>query len=142
MDQAAIYRFLAQHRYAVVSSISATGSPQSALVGIAVTPALEIIFDTLSTTRKYSNLTARPTCSLVIGWENEQTLQFEGTAFEPKGEELAQYRQIYFEAWPDGPARISWPGITWLVVRPTWLRFSDFNQNPPLIAELEFPAQP
>jgi hypothetical protein len=136
MDQAAIYRFLIQHRYGVVSSISTPGTPQSALVGIAVTADIEIIFDTLKTTRKYPNLISRPSCSFVIGWENEQTVQLEGTAFEPQGAELAKYQQTYFAAWPDGPTRISWPGITWLVVRPTWLRYSDFNQSPPRIVEI------
>ena len=135
MDQASIYKFLVQHRYGVVSSISANGTPQSALVGISATPDLEIIFDTLKTTRKYPNLIARPSCSVVIGWENEQTVQLEGTAFEPQGGKLARYQQAYFEVWPDGRARISCPGITWLVVRPWWLRYSDFRQSPPLIAE-------
>jgi hypothetical protein len=36
MDRAAIYAFMTQFRYGVVSSI-ANGMPQSALVGIAVT---------------------------------------------------------------------------------------------------------
>jgi pyridoxine/pyridoxamine 5'-phosphate oxidase len=139
MDRAAIYRFLTQHRYGVFSSLSATGTPQSALVGIAITSELEIIFDTLKTTRKYSNLIARPTCSLVIGWENEQTVQFEGTAFEPQGSEVAKYQEAYFVAWPEGPARITWSGITWIVVRPRWLRYTDFNQSPPLIVEIPFP---
>jgi Pyridoxamine 5'-phosphate oxidase len=57
---------MAEHRYSVVSSISPTGTPQSALVGIAVTEQLEIIFDTLRSTRKYRNLKARPACSVVL----------------------------------------------------------------------------
>jgi uncharacterized pyridoxamine 5'-phosphate oxidase family protein len=136
MDFPSIYRFLAQQRYGVISSLSDTDRPQSALVGIAVTPELEIVFDTLKTTRKYPNLISRPACSIVTGWENEQTVQLEGTAFEPEGAELAKYQQIYFATWPDGPARIPWPGITWIVVRPRWLRYSDFNQSPPLIVEM------
>ncbi len=136
MDKAPVYNFLLQHRYGVISSVSPVGTPQSALVGIAVTPELDIIFDTLKTGRQYPNLVARPTCSFVIGWEDEQTVQLEGIAFEPQGVELAKYQQTYFAAWPDGHSRISWPAITWLVVRPTWLRYSDFNQSPPLITEI------
>jgi pyridoxine/pyridoxamine 5'-phosphate oxidase len=74
MDQAGLYSFLKQYRYAVVSSASPGGTPQSALIGIAVTPALEIIFDTVKMSRKYPNLKAQPSCSLVIGWEGEQTV--------------------------------------------------------------------
>ncbi len=136
MDKTAIYKFLARHRYGVVSSLSTTGTPQSALVGIAVTPELEIIFDTLKTTRKYPNLIARPSCSIVIGWENEQTVQLEGLAFEPHGAELAKYQQAYFAEWPDGPARMTRPEITWIVVRPSWVRYSDFSQGQPLIVEI------
>jgi len=43
----------------VVGSISADGAPQSALVGFAVTDELEIVFDTLSDTRKYRNFVAK-----------------------------------------------------------------------------------
>lgn len=138
MDQTSIYDFLRRNRYAVVSSLSGTGTPQSALVGIAVTPALEIVFDTLKTSRKYPNLIQRPSCSLVIGWEGERTLQYEGTAFEPRPPELERYQQIYFAAWPDGPERMTWPHIAWLVVRPRWIRFSDYAQSPPLIEEVTF----
>lgn len=56
MSHADFHSFLTQHRYAVVSSLSAHGTPQSALVGIAVTPELEIVFDTVKSSRKYPNL--------------------------------------------------------------------------------------
>jgi len=141
MDRAGILEFLQNNRYAVVSSLSEAGTPQSALVGIAVTPELEVIFDMLKASRKYANLTARPVCSLVIGgWSGEQTAQFEGEAFEPVGKERARYQEIYFEAWPGGRARMQSPAITFLVVRPRWIRYSDFDQRPPVIAELRFPG--
>jgi hypothetical protein len=73
-----------------------------------------------------------------VGWENERTIQLEGIATQPQGPELKRYQEIYFAAWPDGPSHLTWPGITYFVVRPTWLRYSDFNQNPPQIAELSF----
>ena len=135
-----LYTFLAAHPYAVLSTTAANGTPQSALIGVAVTPNLEIIFDTLTTTRKYTNLLAHPTCSLVIGWDDEQTLQYEGTAFLPSGPDLARYQALYFARWPDGRARLSWPKITHIVVRPTWLRYSDFDQQPPTIEEFHLPT--
>lgn len=122
-------------RYAVVSSIAGDGSPQSALVGIASTPSLELIFDTLDSTRKFANLCQRPRCSMVIGWTGEQTLQLEGRAEAPQSPELARLQQAYFEQWPECRAHLAWPGIAYLVVRPTWLRYSDFDQSPPLIQE-------
>jgi hypothetical protein len=85
MTEAGLYDFMAKHRLGVLGTICDRGTPQSALVGIAITPRLEIIFDTLKSSRKYSNLVSRPPCSFVIGgWgAGEQTVQFEGEAKEP-----------------------------------------------------------
>jgi|SRR5580658_5609333 hypothetical protein len=139
MNRAAIYAFIQGNRYGIVSSIAADGSPQSALVGMGVTPDLEIVFDTVKSSRKYPNLIARPQCAFVIGgWAGVQTLQFEGVAVEPVGAELERCQQAYFAAWPDGPSRLSWPGITYFCVKPRWLRYSDFDQSPPLIVEMGF----
>lgn len=141
MDNAALHSFMARFRYGILSSTSSAGTPQSALVGIATTPDLEIVFDTVKSSRKYSNLISRPACSFVIGgWESEQTVQFEGIAKEPTGDELRRCQQAYFAAWPDGPSRMSWPGIAYFVVRPRWIRFNDFDANPLLIEEKSFPA--
>jgi pyridoxine/pyridoxamine 5'-phosphate oxidase len=104
-------------------------------VGIAVTSELEVIFDTVKTSRKYANLTQRPSCSFVIGWEGEQTVQFEGIAAVILGNELSPYQEQYFSVWPDGKDHLSWPGITYFVVRPSWIRYSDYGVNPPLIQE-------
>ena len=68
MDKATLYFFMTRARYGVVSSLAADGTPQSALVGVAIVPDLEIVFDTLRTTRKYDNLLARPACSVVLWW--------------------------------------------------------------------------
>ena len=126
---------MAQHRYGVVSSVAADGTPQSALVGIATTPDLEIVFDTVKSSRKYPNLIARPSCSLVVGWSGEQTVQFEGVAEEPTGAELERCQQAYFAVWPDGRAHLAWPGIAYFLVHPRWIRYSDYDQRPPLIEE-------
>jgi hypothetical protein len=101
-------------------------------------PELEIIFDTVKSSRKYRNLIAHPSCSLVVGWDGEQTVQYEGIATEPNGAELKRYQEAYFAVWPDGVSRMSWPGIVHFVVRPKWIRYSDYDRNPPIIEEIEF----
>ncbi|MEJ1967248.1 MAG: pyridoxamine 5'-phosphate oxidase family protein [Rhizomicrobium sp.] len=133
-----LYDFIRRRRYGVVSSADAGGAPQAALVGIAVTPALEICFDTMAATRKAANLRRDPRIALVIGWDNEQSVQYEGVADEPEGEALAALKKVYFAAWPDGPCRESWPGITWFRVRPRWIRFSDFNRADGVVREIAF----
>jgi pyridoxine/pyridoxamine 5'-phosphate oxidase len=138
VTHADLFHFITKSKLGVLSSTSPSGKPQSALVGFAVTENLEIIFDTVKSSRKYSNLIARPECAFVFGWSGEQTVQYEGVAEELSGEALRRYQDIYFRVWPDGPARLSWPGIVYFVVRPKWVRCSDFDQRPPLIREFTF----
>ena len=138
MTKADIYQFIAKRKLGVLGTLSPEGGPQSALVGIAVTPELEIIFDTVQSSRKFRNLISNPRCSFVVGWEGEITVQYEGETHQPDGAALALYQEVYFAGWPDGPDRLSWPGITYFVVRPRWIRYSDFDQNPAYIQEFNF----
>jgi pyridoxine/pyridoxamine 5'-phosphate oxidase len=126
--------FIAACDLGVVSYLSPEGAPQSAVVGIAVTPELEIIFDTVASSRKYRNLKARAECSIVI-WSGEVTLQYEGIAEETADD---HYKEAYFKKMPDGRDRLSWLGITYFVVRPKWIRYSDFDARPPVIEEFSF----
>jgi len=125
---------LRRFRLGVVSTVNASGQPQAATVGVAVGDELEIVFDTLSTTRKFQNLVREPRVAIVMG-EGELTIQLEGRADVPTGDELARIQAIYFATWPDGRDRAAWAHITWVRVRPTWLRISDFAANPPSIRE-------
>ena len=140
MTQPELYAFLVNCKLGVLGTISEADTPQSALVGIAVTPELEIVFDTVRSSRKYANLIASPACSFAIGgWgSGEQTVQYEGEARELASPDLERYRETYFKAWPYGPARMSWPGIVYFVARPKWIRYSDYDQRPPLIREFDF----
>src|SRR5690349_15112171 len=60
MTRAELVVFLRRYRLAVQASIAAGGAPQAAVVGFGVSDACEIVFDTLTTTRKYRNLIADP----------------------------------------------------------------------------------
>lgn len=127
MTRGELLQFLRKHRYAVQATTTAGGAPQAAVIGIAVTDALELVFDTLSTTRKAINLRRDARIALVIGWDEEQTVQLEGSADEPTGSELARLKRVYFERFPEGPERERWPDITYFRVRPAWARYSDFR---------------
>lgn len=137
MTRAELLAVLRKHRLAVVSTIH-DGAPQAAVVGIALTDDLAIIFDTLTTSRKYQNLRVDPRAALVIGWDAEQTVQLEGAADFPAGAELAACKQAYFAAWPDGPEREAWPNIGYVRIRPRWVRYSDFGAVPVRIEEMTF----
>ncbi|WP_406304338.1 pyridoxamine 5'-phosphate oxidase family protein [Streptomyces sp. NBC_00885] len=136
MNRDELIWFLRRYKLAVQSTVAPDGAPQAAVVGYAVSDDLEIVFDTVETTRKWLNLRADPRIALVIGWDDAITAQIEGVADFPTGAELERIQACYFTAYPDGLDRLSWPGITHVRVRPSWVRYSDFTQDPPLIEEL------
>jgi Pyridoxamine 5'-phosphate oxidase len=105
------------------------------VVGIAVTEELDIVFDTLSTSRKYANLRTDPRVALTV-WHDAETVQYEGIADIPSGADLDACKRVYFEGWPDGPEREKWPDIAYVRIRPRWIRYSDFTQTPARIEEL------
>lgn len=138
MTKTDLRQFIAKSRLGVLGSLGPDGRPQSSLVGIAVTEDLEILFDTVKSSRKYGNLIVRPSCSFALGWEGEQTVQYEGEAAELSGGELERLQPVYFERWPECRAHLTWPGIVYFAVRPRWIRYSDYDRQPPLIQEFVF----
>jgi pyridoxine/pyridoxamine 5'-phosphate oxidase len=70
MTREQLLGFVRSHRLCVEASISPSGAPQAAVVGFAVTDALEIVFDTVGTTRKMQGLRRDPRIALVVGWED------------------------------------------------------------------------
>jgi general stress protein 26 len=138
MTAAALLAFLRSHRVAVEASVAPEGGAQAAAVGIAVTDRFEIVFDTLGSSRKARNLRANPAVAFVLGGlvpGEERTAQYEGVADEPSGAELEALKQIYYEVYPDGPSRLSWPDLIYVRVRPRWIRYSDYTPATPLIVE-------
>jgi hypothetical protein len=141
MTRDELLAFMRGSSLAVQASVSQTGAPQAAVVGIVVTDAFEVFFDTLGHSRKMQNLRTNACVALVIGGltnGDERTVQYEGVVDEPAGPELARLKKLYFSRFPDGPQRQNWPGLTYVRARPRWIRYSDFNQDPPEIVEFNF----
>ena len=139
MEPDALLRFMRETRYAVEATVTPHGAPQAAVIGIAVTDRFEVVFDAIETSRKVQNLRVNRRVAFVIGNSyagDERTVQFEGLADEPNGPALERVKSAYYEAFPDGRDRLRWPGLTYVRVSPVWLRYSDYNVNPPLVIEL------
>src|SRR5580704_17889546 len=129
MTNEGLYRFIDKHRLAVLATVSPSGDPQAAVVGIAVTPELKLVFDTVKTSRKYQNLAADPAIAFVIGGDEEITVQYEGNATEIQAATHQTYFDTYFEKWPECRDHLKWPSIVHFKVRPKWIRYSDFNKE-------------
>ena len=117
-------------RLAVVSTVHDSGAPEAALVGFALTARNEVVFDTLGSSRKAVNIARVPAAALVIGWDNDITVQIEGAARRPQGDDLAYAKTAYYREWPEGRARENWPDIAYIVVKPRWMRYANYAGAP------------
>jgi uncharacterized pyridoxamine 5'-phosphate oxidase family protein len=138
LEKSEIYDFIRGQTHGVLATVENGLRPEAALVEVAVTPDLEIIFDTLDVTRKCSNLRTNPHIAFVFAPHDPQTLQYEGIADEPSGEELSRLKEIYFSACPAGTHREGWPGLTYFRVKPRWIRLN-FRKTEAISV---FPFQP
>lgn len=134
-----VYNFIKKHALGIVATTGKDNKPEAALVGIAVSGNIEIIFDTVKSSRKYHNILQNPKVALVIGWDNETTVQYEGEAIVLGNDAGAEnLREIYYGVYPDGRERAeTWPGLVHIKVTPKWLRYSNFNE-PVVIEEISF----
>jgi len=134
MEKKFIYDFIKRHRLAVISTCSEGLRPECALIGFAVSENLEIIFDTVKSSRKYQNMMQNPFVALVVGWDNEITVQYEGIGTELNGMQDEHLKEIYFEVYLDGREREkNLPGLVHFKITPKWIRYSNFNG--PVIVE-------
>jgi hypothetical protein len=136
MTRDALRDFLRLHRDGVVATVFG-GQPEAAVVGIAISDACELVFDALDSTHKVRNVRLNSNIALTV-WSGSRTAQVEGVADEPRGDELAALKSVYYAAFPDGPTRLSWPGLTYVRIRPRWARFSDFGATPARFEEVDF----
>jgi len=127
MDQQQFINFVRQRGLAVVATRGPDGAPQAALVGITATGRGELVFDTSRSSRKYGNLSAFAQVALVIGWDNEMTVQCEGMADIPMGADRDRCVQAYLAQYPNGVKRAHDQDIVHVRVRPSWLRYSDYR---------------
>jgi hypothetical protein len=137
--RATLYAFAKDRRHAVIATASNDGLPEAALINIAVTSDLEIVFETTSATRKYVNLLRNPRVCLVIGWDDDRTLQLDGLCDGPEGREYDRLKAFYISVFPQRSSHEYWPGNDYYRVKVRWARLSNYN-SPRKVEEFAFPV--
>lgn len=127
MDRGQLVEFVRRRGLAVVATRDPDGAPQAALVGIAATDRGELVFDTAAHSRKCANLRAFPQVAVVIGWDDEVTLQCEGDADIVIGAARDRCLAAYLQQYSDGRQRAHDPDIVLVRIRLNWGRLSDYR---------------
>ena len=73
MTRRELLAFMRSERFAVQASVARHSNVQAAVVGIAVSDDFEIVFDTLTDSRKATNLRENPSVAFVIGSTRDGT---------------------------------------------------------------------
>jgi len=131
------FEFLKASELGAISTVSEDGAPEAAVINLAVNHDLELIFETIQTTRKCVNLRRDPRAAIVV-WRGDETLQYGGIADEPDRYTLEPLLETYFAAQPGALNHCGWPGLTYFRVRPRWIRLSRYGRTFS-VRELSFP---
>lgn len=125
--------FVRDAQQGVVATVDADGHPEAALVGVAVTDDGELVFDAPSGTRKVANIRAKSRVALVIGWDDDVSVQVEGDADILSGPDREAYGRAYLAQFPG--SRVLDEGFAVVRVVPGWLRCYDARPEPPVVVE-------
>jgi nitroimidazol reductase NimA-like FMN-containing flavoprotein (pyridoxamine 5'-phosphate oxidase superfamily) len=136
LTKAELIEYISARNFAVISTIS-EDFPESAAIEFG-NDGLTLIFDTSNTSRKFQNIQQSPKVSVVIGWEDERTVQYEGLATLLSGKELSRLKQVYFKKSPDAQKWEHTEGNVYFKVDPVWIRYTDLNVDPWAISVFKF----
>ena len=129
MTKKELIAYISARHFTVISTFGKE-YPQSACIEFG-NDGLTLIFDTNRNSRKYKNILEYPKVSLVIGWENERTVQYEGVAtLLGDGPELKRLKDAYFKKSPAAQKWESTAGNAYFKVEPVWIRYTDLNTTP------------
>jgi uncharacterized protein YhbP (UPF0306 family) len=94
------------------------------------------MFGTYNTSRKYQNLLDNPQVAIVFGQDEGITVQYEGTASILEGDELVEYKKIYFAKHPTAQKYEHDEPQVYFQIKPRWLRWVDNTQEVEEIEEV------
>ena len=132
-----ILEFLSKHTLAVIATCHRNGTPEAATIDFSVRDDLEIVFSAFNYTRKFDNLAERPGVAFVVGWDDNITVQYEGEATRVPAADIEQYQEAYLNSVPAARPFIE-RGAVMFKATPRWIRYSDFNKDPPEMIEIQF----
>lgn len=121
--------YVRAQRTGVVSTLGPGGAPQAAYLPLAVTDRGELVFDAKPDSRKVANLRRDGRIAIVIGGADGTTLQCEGVADAPGGDELERCAAAYVAAFPEFADSIGGGGVVVLRVVLQWARYGDFRDG-------------
>lgn len=132
--------FVREQKRGVVAAISPDGQPEAALVGLASLDDGTLIFDSHESFRKVANIRAASRVAVVVGLNEQVTVQVEGTARIADAHDARQkLAGAYLEQFPD--AKVMREEIVVIAIRPDWVRVYDASSDHATVVEAKWAAE-
>lgn len=132
-DVPAFVAFVRAEAQGVVATVSPSGAPEAALVGIAALDDGTLVFDTLVGSRKAENLRHDHRIAVVVGTDGAVSVQIDGFGTIVHGTLREEYGSAYNAQFPG--SRALDPDFAVVVIRPAWVRVYDAATNPARVTE-------
>lgn len=132
-DLVTVVEFIRAAGRGVVATVTASGRPEAALVGLAILDDGTMIFNSHEDARKIANLRSSEHVAIVAGTVGGISVQVEGIASVVEGDERDSFGAEYNRQFPGSRAQTS--GFAVVVVRPVWIRVYDLTEMPPVVTE-------
>jgi hypothetical protein len=125
VDRAELVAFVRRHGRAVIATRGPAGDAQASDQGVAITDDAEFVLELSVHSQKYANILAFPQVAVVVGGAESVTVQAEGIADVLADAERDRCLRVYFQQFPTGRERAGEPDITYVRIRPRWVRLRD-----------------
>ncbi len=132
-----VLQFIQEHDLAVLATSGPDNTPQAAILEFTALDDATILIDTLKTSRKYHNMKSNSKVALVIGWENNRTVQITATATELAGQDLVRaeeqhvHNNEYARKWEE------YDRVAYFALKPSTIHYTDAGQSPWTIEDFE-----
>lgn len=137
MNIAEVKAFLDSFETCVIATMSGD-QPQAATVGFSIDDNFQVLIASNESARKAQNLKKNAKVALVVGFKGPKTVQLEGVA-EKLDQHQGQGRiKLHFEKVPGAKKFAGESNQTYYLVAPTWLRFTDYTQDPSVFETRSF----
>lgn len=136
MDKQKLIDFLKQYELCVISTANKQNEVESAVMALVTTEECSLLMSTETGTRKWKNMQENNHVAVVVGGlKNDPSAQINGEFKELTGENALKAKEYMLKVHPEWEHYFDSPTSAFFCVTPTWVRFSDFSQSPPLVTE-------
>ncbi len=133
-----ILEFLNAHDCCVIATTDNDGKPEAATVGFSATDDLKLTIGTYRGTRKFANLQTNSKVAVVVGFSGDITIQYEGVARELTEPKLSERLKVHHAKLPSALKYRDHTDQTYLLIDPTWIRYTNYANNPDVEELREF----